>query len=345
MTQALTRRTYKRKRTRMGFGSQGWAILKLAYQIGGFTAFQHSRLLGIPVQKSYRVLANLSEQKLLEQAPIQTPGRPRDFNYLSKANGSRGILLGGYEAGVRERLVLPGYKRFQLPAAVEHRHAINEYFLSVREAADDDPDVEVPLESMRGESHPGFPLLGEAQKKSDRSNARVVHEKIYPDGLFEVRFAEGPACRYLIEYESRSRPPHVLAKLDSYGAHFSRLHKEDGENMGKWLRPLIFLFPRRATRDTAIKHVLKAISEKDAELERFFGWARAAADSGFYAGRLTLFASLEDLEGDSLGTRYRALMKYPEDKPGISEDRLSADLEAVAEEVDEVVSEGEEGQE
>lgn len=339
MTTSITKRTYKKKKTRMGFGSNGWATLKLAYQVGGFTAEQHARFFETEnVRNSYRILANLSEQRLLEQAPVQTRGRPKDFHFLSKANGSRGVLLGGYEAGVRERAVLPGYKRFQLPATVEHRHALNEHLLGLREAAADDPDVEVPLEGLRGESHPGFPLLGEAATRSNRSNARTVYERIYPDGLFEVGFGEGLTCRYLLEYESRSRPSHVFGKLDSYGAHFSRLLDEDGDSMEGWLRPVVFLFPASSTAAHVANTVSEAARAAAPELRRFIGWTQAAANSGFYAGRLVLFAALEDLGDDPLGVRYRALTAYPEDRPGVSEGRLRVDMEAVAEEVAEVLA-------
>lgn len=341
MTQTITKRTYKRKKTRMGFGLNGWKTLRLAYQVGGFPAEQHARFFGTDnVRNSYRILSSLSEQRLIEQAPVQTRGRPKDFNYLSKANASRGVLLGGYEAGVRQREVLAGYKRFQLPQTVEHRHSLNEFLLSLREAAANDPEVEVPLESMWGESYPGFPLRGEATARSDRSNARLIYERIYPDSVFEVDYGEGLACRYLVEYESRSRPSHVLAKLDSYGAHFHRLLKENDRPIHDWLRPIIFLFPQGSTTVHVAQVVADAIRAEAPGLARFMTWWKAGAKKGVKAGRLVMFASLEDLQAHgALSARYGVLQKYPEDVLGVAKNRTQVSLEAVAEEIDEVVSE------
>ena len=331
MTQALTKRTFKKKRTRMGFGTNGWRTLKLAYQVGGFTAFQHARFFGVPVQKSYRILSSLSTQKLMEQAPVQTLGRPRDFNYLSKANASRGILLGGYEADVRQHEVLAGYKRFQLPEAVEHRHSLNQYLLSLREAAAEDPDIEVPLEFLWGESNSAFPLRGEAQK-SDHTSARMSYEKTYPDGILTARFGEDLSARYYLEYESRSRPGHVLEKIDSYGAHFRRLLKEDGDNVRDWLRPLLFLFPRNSTMKHLSFAATGAVRADAPELKRYLAWRRAAQKKGIHAGRLVMFSSLEDINlRGAFASKSSVLDKYPDGAPG-------ADLRGAARELSETVT-------
>ena len=330
----ITKRTFKRKKTRMGFGSNGWRTLKLCYQLGGLTAEQHARFFGSGnVRNSYRILGNLADQRLLEQAPIQTGGRPRDFNFLSKANASRGITLGGYEAGVRQRDVLPGYKRFQLPAACEHRHALNNYLLSLREAADAAPGVEIPEDEMWGESFREFPLKGEATPKSDRSNARLVYEEIYPDGIFTARFGDLD-CRYYLEYESRSRPGHVLAKIDAYGAHFRRLLKEDSENVRDWYRPLLFLFPRDSTMKHLTFTAAGAIRASAPELKRYLSWVRAARTKGIHAGRLVVFGSLEDVNRRGpFSSKKVALGKYPDDAPG-------TDLRGVAKEFSERVQGG-----
>ena len=311
MTTSMTKRTYKRKKTRMGFGSNGWATLKLCYQLGGLTAEQHARIFETEnVRNSYRILGNLADQRLLEQAPVQTGGRPKDFHFLSKANGSRGILLGGYEADIKQRDVLPGYKRFQLPQAVEHRHSLNSYLLGLREAAADDPDVEVLLEGLWGESNPAFPLRGAVTKKSDRA----LYEKIYPDGIFEVRFSEGLDCRYYLEFESRSRPSHVLEKLDAYAAHFQRLLKEDPEDIRDWLRPLIFLFSRDSTAVHVARTLVGAQKANAPELQRFFGFQRVALRKGIHAGRLVMFASLEDIDRRGVfKSKPGVLEKYPDD--------------------------------
>ena len=283
---------------------------------------------------SYRTLGSLSDQRLLESGPVQTAGRPRDFHYLSKANASRGIVLGGHEAGLGERRSKEQYGLHGLPAHVEHAHARNGLYLALAEAARrKDSGAEIPMWGLWAESHPDSPL--HAAKKS---------EKVYPDGLFEVRF-EGLACRYYLEFESRSRPGYVLSKLDSYGAHFRRLLKEDGGGMEGWLRPLIFLFPESSTAVHMANVVSGAVRADAPELQRYLAWRGAAAKKGIRAGRLVLFASMETITArGALGVEYAASERYPESQEGVGAGGGVVDLEAVAEEVAEALApDGEEG--
>ncbi len=320
------KKKYKKRKTKLSYGPRGLETLRLCFQCGGATPQQHSRFLDTNIRNSYRILSSLADQRLLESAPVQTNGRPRDFHFLSKANAGRGIALGGYEAGLEERRAKKQYKLPQLPQHVEHRHTLNEVYLLLLEASRTS-GIEVPLWSMWAESFRGFPL--HSAKKS---------EAIYPDGVFEVQFGGGLTCRYLIEYESRSRPDHVLQKLDAYGAHFARLLKENPDNMSDWLRPLIFLFSRHSTALHVAKTVSGATIAKAPELSRYMAWRAAASKRGINAGQLILFASLETLEARSaLGIEYVALEKYEDDLEGVGAGGNVVDLEMVADGIDEAV--------
>ena len=314
------KKKYKRRKTKLSYGPRGLETLRLCFQIGGITPQQHSRFFDVNIRNSYRLLSSLVDQRLLESAPIMTAGRPRDFHYLSKAHASRGILLGGHEAGLRERRAREQHKLHGLPMHVEHAHARNQFYLSVLEASRAS-GIEVPLWSMWGESFQGFPLLG--SKKAERT---------YLDGQFEVGFDSELSCRYYLEYESRSRPREVLRKLDGYGAHFSQCLKEDAKNVRDWLRPVLFFFPRNSTMKHLSFTAAGAIRASAPELKRYLSWQRAASMAGIFAGRLVTFGSLEDVDRrGAFNSKFGALDKYPDGKPG-------TDLRGAAKEFSEAVA-------
>ena len=313
---------YRKRKTRLSYGPRGLETLRLAYQVGGFTAVQHSRFFDTPIRNSYKLLASLSDHRLLESAPIQTPGRPRDFCFLSKSNSGRAIAIAGHEAGLGERRAKEQYKLHQLPQHVEHAHTRNEFYLELLETSREEGSVaNFHLWNLWGEAFGEFPLRG-----SRRS------EKTYPDGHYEVGFDSELSCRYYLEYESRSRPGEVLRKLDGYGAHFSQCLKEDAKNVRDWLRPVLFLFPR----DSTMKHLsftaAGAIRASAPELQRYLSWQRTAAKRGIHAGRLILFGSLEDVaRRGAFAAKTSVLQPYPDGKPG-------TDLRGVAKEFSEAVA-------
>lgn len=321
-TEALKRKKYKKRKTRLSYGPRGLETLRLCFQCGGVTPRQHARFFDVNIRNSYRLLSSLGDQRLLESAPIQTNGRPRDFHHLSKANASRAIAIAGHEAGLGERLAKEHYRFHGLPQNVEHAHARNEFYLSVLEASREEGSAaDVPLWEMWGESLRGFPLRG--SKKV---------EKVFPDGQFEVGFDSELSCRYYLEYESRSRPGEVLRKLDGYGAHFSRCLKEDGGNVQDWLRPVVFLFKQNSTAVHIVRVLTGARLAKAPELGRFRAWQRDAGMRGLHAGRLILVGSLEDIGRRGVfDSKFGALEKYPGDAS-------VADLRAAAKEVSGVVT-------
>ena len=319
---------YKKRKTKLSYGPRGLETLRLCFQVGGMTPQQHARFFATNIRNSYRLLSSLSDQRLLESAPVQTGGRPRDFCFLGKANASRGVVLGGHEAGMGESRAKENYRFHGLPQNVEHSHMRNEFYLSLLEASREESSVaDVRLWDMWGE----FPLRGTKRG-----------EKTFPDGVFDVRYGEDLAARYLVEYESRSRPGEVLRKLDAYGAHFSRCLKEDKDSIEGWLRPVIFLFSQSSTATHVMKRVADAEAKKESTLSRYLAWREAATKSNIVAGRLVLFASLETLEArGALSLEYTPLTGYLPEDEGVGDD-VVVDLETVADEVAEVLSPDEE---
>ena len=133
MTQTL-RKPHSRKQ-KLSYGPRGRDTLKMAFQLGGFTVYQHARFFRTTRSNSYRILSSLACQRLLETAPIMTRGRPRDFYFLSKSHASRAIQVAAHELSFSEERAKVQYRLVGLPATAEHAHTRNEFYLSLRKAA------------------------------------------------------------------------------------------------------------------------------------------------------------------------------------------------------------------
>lgn len=341
--------------SRISVGAHGEAALELLYRLGGATAPQLAAVLDISEAAAARTLKGLERSRLCEQNAVKawwhpSNGRPRSFYYLASRDSGRGVVYGAYLAGEEdERKARASYKLCQLPARAAHASLRNDYYLLLREDAamytedDEEQDVEVPAEELWSESHYEFPFLDEGMVKNVRANARRKFGRIYPDGYLTVEY-KGLTCRYLLEVETQSRARKLIQKIDGYGSYLRRRLKEDPERMREWLAPVVFLFRQNSTRDTAFNTVKGAIKAGAPELKRFNQWGNLARKKGIYAGRLILFASLEELrEYDSFEMSYRVLTPYPEDSKGVSKDRLQISLRAAAREVSETVARMKEG--
>ena len=326
----------------MSFGERGYEALELAFRLGGFTPAQHARFTGTDVRRSRRILAPLSRYKLVEQAPIPTPGRSALFHHLSKKDGGKAIVMAAQRTGmIKEREASGQYKLFQLPARAEHHHERNEFYLALVEAVASDGGAEVPLSEMWGESYPEFPLRGEGRPRAqERENARMVYERIYPDGMFTVRWPDlaGLEQEYSIELEMRSRSKKVASKLDAYAGRWLRLQHEDGRTLafeGFW--PVIFVLPTRQRaramrdrlRDQLREQTLGQVQQQVREqmLEQVDGGAGLGRyqrlrvllkERGVSPGWFVLFTSSEEVRDEALGKIYRPLVRYDEDDEPVS---------------------------
>ena len=313
-----------RKRPTMSFGERGYEALELAFRLGGFTPAQHARFVGVDGRRSRRILAPLSQYKLTEQAPIPTPGRSALFHHLSKKDAGKAIVMAAQRAGVKEREAGDQYKLFQLPGRAEHHHERNEFYLSLLEATAADGGAEVPLSEMWGESYPEFPLRGEGRPRAqERENARMVYERIYPDGIFTLRWP-GLEQRFLVEIERRTRSAKVISKLDGHAGRWLRLQGTGVPPLGfERFWPLLFLLPTRRRAVAMRDRVREAVLAKSVEVSRWVALVARLKEIGAAApaGGFVLFASMEDVgtvgaAGGVPGSMWMPLVDYPPDWGG-----------------------------